>query len=40
MASSSKDAGSSLSLYQPLNKNKREIRLLEILPNTPDSKAN
>ncbi|KAF5622768.1 heterokaryon incompatibility het-6 [Fusarium tjaetaba] len=40
MASSSKDAGSSPPLSQPLNKDKREIRLLEILPNTPDGKVN
>jgi hypothetical protein len=35
MASPSKDAVLSPTLYQPLNKDKREIRLLEILPNTP-----
>ncbi|RBR12115.1 hypothetical protein FVER53590_29048 [Fusarium verticillioides] len=40
MASSSKDAGSSPPLYQPLNKDKRERRLIEILPNTPDGKVN
>ncbi|KAF5987403.1 heterokaryon incompatibility het-6 [Fusarium coicis] len=40
MVSSSKDAGSSPPLYQPLNKDKREIRLLQILPNTPDGKVN
>ncbi|KAI1017035.1 hypothetical protein LB504_007050 [Fusarium proliferatum] len=40
MASSSTAAGSYPPLYQPLNKDKREIRLLEILPNTPDDKVN
>ncbi|KAG4285140.1 hypothetical protein FPRO06_06400 [Fusarium proliferatum] len=40
MASSSENAGSSPPLYQPLDKDKREIRLLEILPNTPDGKVN
>ncbi|KAF9768293.1 hypothetical protein IL306_014427 [Fusarium sp. DS 682] len=40
MASQNSDRRSSSSLYQPLNKDKREIRLLEILPNTPDGKVN
>ncbi|KAG5814432.1 hypothetical protein H9Q74_002677 [Fusarium xylarioides] len=40
MASTSTGVGSSPPLYQPLNKDKREIRLLEILPNTPDGKVN
>ncbi|KAF4419334.1 heterokaryon incompatibility het-6 [Fusarium acutatum] len=40
MASSSTESGSSPPIYQPLNKDKRDIRLLEILPNTPDGKAN
>ncbi|KAF5537742.1 heterokaryon incompatibility het-6 [Fusarium mexicanum] len=40
MASSSTGSGSSPPLYQPLDKNKREIRLLEILSSTPDGKVN
>ncbi|KAF5682982.1 heterokaryon incompatibility het-6 [Fusarium circinatum] len=40
MASSSTGWCSSPSPYQPLNKDKREIRLLEILPITPDDKVN
>ncbi|KAF5632753.1 heterokaryon incompatibility het-6 [Fusarium sp. NRRL 52700] len=40
MASSSTGAWPPPPLYQPLNKDKREIRLLEILPITPDGKVN
>ncbi|KAF4340186.1 heterokaryon incompatibility het-6 [Fusarium beomiforme] len=40
MASLNEQLGPSSPLYQPLNKNEREIRLLEILPNTPDGKVN
>ncbi|KAF5547944.1 heterokaryon incompatibility het-6 [Fusarium napiforme] len=40
MASSNTGAWPLPPLYQPLNKDKREIRLLEILPNTPDGKVN
>ncbi|KAF5581030.1 heterokaryon incompatibility het-6 [Fusarium pseudocircinatum] len=40
MASCSTGAWPLPPLYQPLNKDKREIRLLEILPITPDNKVN
>ncbi|KAK2132389.1 hypothetical protein NOF04DRAFT_1366153 [Fusarium oxysporum II5] len=40
MASPSKDTEASPLVYQPLNKDQREIRLLEILPNPPDGKVN
>lgn len=40
MASPNKDTEASPLVYQPLNKDQREIRLLEILPNPPDGKVN
>ncbi|EWZ93815.1 hypothetical protein FOWG_06465 [Fusarium oxysporum f. sp. lycopersici MN25] len=40
MASPNKDTEASPLVYQPLNKDQREIRPLEILPNSPDGKVN
>ncbi|KAK2688571.1 hypothetical protein QWA68_012711 [Fusarium oxysporum] len=40
MASSNTERGSSPPLYQPLNKDQREIHLLEILSNSPNEKVN
>ncbi|RKK95265.1 hypothetical protein BFJ71_g8568 [Fusarium oxysporum] len=40
MASPNKDTEASPLVYQPLNKDQREIRPLEILPNPPDGKVN
>lgn len=40
MASHNKDTEASPLVYQPLNKDQREIRPLEILPKPPDGKVN
>ncbi|EXL54079.1 hypothetical protein FOCG_07168 [Fusarium oxysporum f. sp. radicis-lycopersici 26381] len=40
IASPNKDIEASPLVYQPLNKDQREIRPLEILPNPPDGKVN
>ncbi|KAK2676978.1 Heterokaryon incompatibility [Fusarium oxysporum f. sp. vasinfectum] len=40
MASPNKDTEASPLVYQPFNKDQREIRPLEILPNPPDGKVN